>query len=57
MIIQETVILDDEEFKEAILAYVNKHKKSSYSDMKDLVFTNGTQEEKVCFWGLKFKVV
>ena len=56
MIIEETVILGEEEFEEAILDYVNKHKKSSYSDMKELVFTNGTQEQKVCFAGLKFKV-
>lgn len=57
MIIEETVILGEEEFEEAILDYVNKHKKSSYSDMKELVFTNGTQEQEVCFTGLRFKVV
>ena len=57
MIIEETVILGEEEFREAILDYVNKHKSSSYAEMKELVFTNGTQEEKVCFSGLKFKVV
>lgn len=56
MIIEETVILGEEGFREAILDYVNKHKKSSYSAMKGLLFTNGTQEEKVCFSGLKFKV-
>lgn len=57
MIIEETVTLTEDELKEAILDYVNKHKKSSYSDMKGLIFTNGTQEETVCFTGLKFKVV
>ena len=57
MIIEETVILGEEEFREAILDYVNKHKNSDYSEMKGLLFTNGTQEEEGCFSGLKFKVV
>ena len=34
MIIEETVMIDDEELKEAILDYINKHKKSSYTTLK-----------------------
>lgn len=57
MVIEEIVRLDEEEHKEAILDYVNKHKKSNYSEIKGFVFTNGSVEEKVCFTGLKFEVM
>lgn len=56
MIIEETVMIDDEELKEAILDYINKHKKSSYTTLKNMVEVNGSVEHTLCITGLKFKV-